>query len=83
VTVYFLVLLYCSLHDDFAAVIEAASCNDGQLDRKGCSGALLDLLAEVASQTLHSDPSVKMSPIKRQGKTAADLSHHLSNKKKV
>lgn len=41
------------------------------------------MLAEVASQTLHSDPSVKMSPIKKQAKKAADLSCHLSNKKKV
>jgi hypothetical protein len=41
------------------------------------------MLAEVASQTLRSDPSVKMSPIKRQSKTAADLNHHLSDKKKV
>jgi hypothetical protein len=64
-------------------VTEAASCNDDQLESKGCSGALLDMLAEVASQTLYSDPSVKMSPIKRRGKTAADLSRHLSNKKKV
>ncbi|PNF34904.1 hypothetical protein B7P43_G01412 [Cryptotermes secundus] len=61
---------------------EADSCSDDQLERKGCSGALLDMLAEVASQTLHSDPSVKLSPIKRQAKRAADLSCHLSNKKK-
>lgn len=65
------------------AFTEADSCNDDQLERKGCSGALLDMLAEVASQTLHSDPSVKLSPIKRQAKRAADLNCHLSNKKKV
>ena len=63
--------------------VETGPCKDDQLDRKGCSGALLDMLAEVASQTLHSDPSVKSSPIKRPTRTTADISCHLSNKRKV
>jgi hypothetical protein len=63
--------------------IEAVPCKDDQLDRKDCSGALLDMLAEVASQTLHSDASVKSSPIKRPTRTTAGISCHLSNKRKV
>ena len=65
------------------ACIEAGTCKDDQLARKDCSGALLDMLAEVASRTLHSDPSVKSSPIKRPTRTTADISCHLSNKRKV
>jgi len=30
------------------------------------TGGLLDMLAEVASQTLHNDPTVKASPAKRR-----------------
>lgn len=59
------------------------TCKDDQPVRKDCSGALLDMLAEVASQTLHSDPSVKSSPIKRPTRTTADNSCCLSNKRKV
>ncbi|PSN30651.1 hypothetical protein C0J52_23463 [Blattella germanica] len=60
--------------------------NDGgtfndEFGRKNCSGALLDMLAEVASQTLHSDPSVK-SPVKRPAMRGSEISPHLSNKKK-
>ncbi|XP_021926045.1 uncharacterized protein LOC110832901 isoform X2 [Zootermopsis nevadensis] len=40
------------------------------------------MLAEVASQTLHSDPSVKISSIKRTAKKTADISCHFSKKKK-
>ncbi|KAJ9599265.1 hypothetical protein L9F63_010267, partial [Diploptera punctata] len=39
--------------------MNGVSYNGNELERRGCSGALLDMLAEVASQTLHSDPSVK------------------------
>jgi hypothetical protein len=41
------------------------------------------MLAEVASQTLHSDPSVKVSPVKRTTKKTADISCDFSNRKKV
>lgn len=71
---------YCCI---LIAVTETGSCNGNQLERKGCSGALLDMLAEVASQTLHSDPSVKVSPIKRTAKKTADISCHFSDNKKV
>ncbi|XP_069695781.1 uncharacterized protein [Periplaneta americana] len=73
------------LHDQrqkYNTNVDETSSFDNELDKKNFSGALLDMLAEVASQTLHSDPSVKMSPVKRPTMKTSDIGCHLSSKKK-